>query len=68
MGWNKVYGDNFFQELKNKRFYFAHSYHVSRMKKYILGYIDYILRFPSMVRFDKIYEYNFTLKKVALMA
>ena len=66
MGWNKVYGDNFFQELKNKRFYFAHSYHVSCDEKYILGYTDYILRFPSMVRFDKIYGIQFHPEKSSM--
>ena len=63
MGWNKVYGDNFFQELKNKRFYFAHSYHVSCDEKYILGYTNYILRFPSMVRSNKIYGIQFHPEK-----
>ena len=63
MGWNKVYGHNFFQELKNKRFYFAHSYHVNCDEKHILGYTDYILRFPSMVRFDKIYGIQFHPEK-----
>ena len=37
-------------------------------EKYILGYTDYILRFPSMVRFDKIYGIQFHPEKVALMA
>ena len=27
MGWNKVYGSNFFEDLNNKRFYFAHSFY-----------------------------------------
>ena len=35
-------------------------------EKYILGYTDYILRFPSIVRFDKIYGIQFHPEKSSM--
>ncbi len=63
MGWNKVYGDNFFQELNNKRFYFAHSYHVKCEKKFVLGYTNYSLEFPSFVKSNNISGIQFHPEK-----
>lgn len=63
MGWNKVYGNNFFNELNNKRFYFAHSFHVDCDTKFIIGNTNYILEFPSMVKSDNIFGIQFHPEK-----
>lgn len=63
MGWNKVYGSNFFEDLNNKRFYFAHSFYVNCDTKYIIGSTNYILEFPSMVKFNNILGIQFHPEK-----
>ena len=41
MGWNNVYGKNFYSDLNNAKFYFAHSYYVECKEEYIYAYIRY---------------------------
>ena len=50
MGWNNVYGENFYSDLNNQKFYFAHSYFVDCKKEYIYAYSDYSIKFPAIVR------------------
>ena len=63
MGWNKVYGDNFYDDLNNKRFYFAHSFYVNCSSKYVFGNTNYILEFPSIVRYNNIFGIQFHPEK-----
>ena len=63
MGWNKVYGSNFFEDLNNKRFYFAHSFYVNCDTKFIIGSTNYILEFPSIVKSNNILGIQFHPEK-----
>ena len=63
MGWNKVYGNNFFEEFNNKRFYFAHSFYANCNSKYIIGSTNYILEFPSIVKSNNIFGIQFHPEK-----
>ena len=62
MGWNKVYGDNFFQELNNKDFILL-TVIMLNVKKFVLGYSNYSLEFPSFVKSNNISGIQFHPEK-----
>ena len=63
MGWNNVYGENFFSDLNNEKFYFAHSYHADCKEEYIYAYSDYSIKFPAIVRQNNFYGIQFHPEK-----
>lgn len=63
MGWNKVYGENFYSECNEKRFYFAHSYYVDCPKKYVMAYSNYTHEFPVFVKKNNIFGIQFHPEK-----
>lgn len=63
MGWNNVYGENFYSDLNNQKFYFAHSYFVDCKKEYIYAYSDYSIKFPAIVRQNNFYGIQFHPEK-----
>lgn len=63
MGWNKVFGNKFFNELNDKRFYFAHSYYAECNDEYILAYSQYSRKFPAVVKNKNIYGIQFHPEK-----
>ena len=63
MGWNNVYGDNFFSDLNREKFYFAHSYYVDCDEKYVYAYCDYKIKFPAIVKSGNIYGIQFHPEK-----
>ena len=63
MGWNNVYGKNFYSDLNNEKFYFAHSYYVECKEEYIYAYSDYSIKFPAIVRQNNFYGIQFHPEK-----
>ena len=63
MGWNNVYGDNFYTDLNKEKFYFAHSYYVDCDEKYVHAYCDYEIKFPAIVKSNNIYGIQFHPEK-----
>lgn len=63
MGWNNVYGENFFSDLNNEKFYFAHSYYADCKEEYIYAYSNYSIKFPSIVRKNNFYGIQFHPEK-----
>ncbi len=63
MGWNNVYGKNFYPDLNNEKFYFAHSYYVDCKEEYIYAYSDYSIKFPAIVRQNNFYGIQFHPEK-----
>ena len=63
MGWNNVYGESFYSDLNNQKFYFAHSYYVDCEKDYIYAYSDYSIKFPAIVRQNNFYGIQFHPEK-----
>jgi len=63
MGWNNVYGKNFYSDLNNEKFYFAHSYYVECKEENIYAYSDYSIKFPAIVRQNNFYGIQFHPEK-----
>ena len=63
MGWNNVYGKNYYSDLNNAKFYFAHSYYVECKEEYIYAYSDYSIKFPAIVRQNNFYGIQFHPEK-----
>ena len=63
MGWNNVYGENFYTDLNNEKFYFAHSYYVDCKEEYIYAYSDYSIKFPAIVKKNNFYGIQFHPEK-----
>ena len=63
MGWNNVYGESFYSDLNNEKFYFAHSYYVDCKEEYIYAYSDYSIKFPAIVRQNNFYGIQFHPEK-----
>lgn len=63
MGWNNVYGKNFFPDLNNEKFYFAHSFYVECKEEYIYAYSDYSIKFPVIVKKNNFYGIQFHPEK-----
>ncbi len=63
MGWNNVYGNNFYSDLNNEKFYFAHSYYVNCKEEYIYAYSDYSIKFPAIVKQNNLYGIQFHPEK-----
>ncbi len=63
MGWNNVYGESFYSDLNNEKFYFAHSYYVDCKEEYIYAYSDYSIKFPAIIRQNNFYGIQFHPEK-----
>lgn len=66
MGWNKVINTNtgLFQDLKESKFYFVHSYHfVPEKEEYILGETNYGCKFVSSINNANVYGAQFHPEK-----
>ncbi len=63
MGWNFLKTQETILNLKNKKFYFAHSYYVDCEPKYIQAYCNYDINFPAIVRNKNIWGIQFHPEK-----
>ena len=63
MGWNFLKSEQSFLNIKNKKFYFAHSYYVECETKYIQAYCNYDINFPAIVRNKNIWGIQFHPEK-----
>ena len=66
MGWNKVINSNsgLFQDLKESKFYFVHSYHfVPEKEDYIRGETNYGIKFVSSINNANVYGAQFHPEK-----
>ena len=63
MGWNFLKSEQSFLNIKDKKFYFAHSYYVDCETKYIHAYCNYDINFPAIVRNKNIYGIQFHPEK-----
>ena len=63
MGWNFLKSEQSFLNIKNKKFYFAHSYYVECETKYIQAYCNYDINFPAIVRNNNIWGIQFHPEK-----
>ncbi len=63
MGWNFLETEQSLLNLKNKKFYFAHSYYVNCANKYVQAYCNYDINFPAIVRNKNIWGIQFHPEK-----
>ncbi len=63
MGWNFLKSEQSFLNIKDKKFYFAHSYYVDCETKYIQAYCNYDINFPAIVRNKNIWGIQFHPEK-----
>ena len=63
MGWNYLKTENLPFSLKNKKFYFAHSYYIDCDEKYVLSYCNYDINFPAIVNKKNIWGIQFHPEK-----
>jgi len=64
MGWNSVFGDNFYKNCNGKRYYFAHSYYaVCDDSDIIVAKSEYGKRFPVYVKKNNIQGIQFHPEK-----
>jgi imidazole glycerol-phosphate synthase subunit HisH len=63
MGWNSVFGDNFYKSCNEKRFYFAHSYHVVCDNNIIVAKCEYGEEIPVYVKKDNVHGIQFHPEK-----
>tara|TARA_Y100001970_G_C14100801_1_gene785365 strand:- start:404 stop:1009 length:606 start_codon:yes stop_codon:yes gene_type:complete len=63
MGWNTVSANKNYSNLNNKKFYFAHNYYVECNENFKISTSDHILRFPSIVKKNKIIGIQFHPEK-----
>jgi len=64
MGWNEVLGkDALFDDIENRYFYFAHSFHAELDNKFVSGNTQYDIEFPSLLRKANTYGSQFHPEK-----
>ncbi|MFA7342182.1 MAG: imidazole glycerol phosphate synthase subunit HisH [Candidatus Methanomethylophilaceae archaeon] len=64
MGWNEVIGkDELFQDIDNRYFYFAHSFHAETTTENVVGSTQYDITFPSLLRRGNTYGSQFHPEK-----
>ncbi len=63
MGWNNVEGDNFFENCNQKKFYFAHSYHVVCEESIIVAKCNYGKNIPVYIKKNNIHGIQFHPEK-----
>ena len=63
MGWNNIKTKEVGNNFDNKKFYFAHNYYVECKQDLILAESSHIIKFPTMVKKDKIIGIQFHPEK-----
>jgi glutamine amidotransferase len=63
MGWNNVEGDNFFKNCNQKKFYFAHSYHVVCEENIIVAKCNYGKEIPAYIKKNNVHGIQFHPEK-----
>ena len=63
MGWNSINAKKIDNSFDQKKFYFAHNYYVECNKDLILAQSHHIIKFPSIVKKDKIIGIQFHPEK-----